>query len=184
LILKEICHRTGITLGEIKYLSPREVSLVFKTKINRKLLQQRVKACVFYWDLNGHEAVVGADYKKVMSEILGNQKLSDVDDFRGLTASMGKARGRVKILHSAKEVSKVEPGDILVAVMTRPDYVPAMKRAAAIITDEGGVTCHAAIISRELKIPCIIGTKIATKVLKDGMEVEVNANHSWVKIIK
>lgn len=184
LILKEICHRRGITLEEIKYLSPREVSLIFKNKINRKLLQQRIKACVFYWDLNGHEAVVGTDYKKVMSEILGNQKLSAVDDFRGLTASMGKARGRVKILHSAKEVNKVEQGDILVAVMTRPDYVPAMKRAAAIITDEGGVTCHAAIISRELGIPCIIGTKIATKVLKDGMEVEVNANHSWVKIIK
>jgi pyruvate,water dikinase len=119
-----------------------------------------------------------------MHEILGNKKLSDVDDFRGLTACMGKARGQVRIVHSAREVNKVEQGDILVAVMTRPDYVPAMKKAAAIITDEGGLTCHAAIISRELNIPCIIGTKIATKVLKDGMEVEVNANHSWVKIIK
>ena len=59
-----------------------------------------------------------------------------------------------------------------------------MKKASAIVTDEGGVTCHAAIVSRELKIPCIIGTKIATKVLKDGQLVEVNANHGWVKIIK
>jgi len=184
LILKEICRRTGITPEEIKYLSPREVSEIFKNKVNRKLLQQRIKACVFYWDLNGHEAVVGKDYKNVMHEILGNKKLSDVDDFRGLTACMGKARGQVRIVHSAREVNKVEQGDILVAVMTRPDYVPAMKKAAAIITDEGGLTCHAAIISRELNIPCIIGTKIATKVLKDGMEVEVNANHSWVKIIK
>ena len=84
----------------------------------------------------------------------------------------------------AKTMNKVKKGDILVAVMTRPDYLPAMKRAAAIVTDEGGVTCHAAILSRELGIPCIIGTKIATKVLKDGQLVEVNANHSWVKIIK
>jgi len=96
----------------------------------------------------------------------------------------GKATGTVKIVKSVKEMGKVNAGDILVAVMTRPDYIPAMKKAAAIVTNEGGVTCHAAIVSRELGIPCIIGTKIATDVLKDGMQVEVNANHGWVKIIK
>ncbi len=68
--------------------------------------------------------------------------------------------------------------------MTRPDYIAGIKKAAAIITDEGGVTCHAAIVSRELGIPCIIGTKIATKVLKDGDQVDVNANHGIIKIIK
>jgi pyruvate,water dikinase len=67
--------------------------------------------------------------------------------------------------------------------MTRPDYVPAMKKAAAIVTNEGGITCHAAIVSRELGIPCIIGTKIATEVFKDGDVVEVNANHGWVRRI-
>ena len=92
--------------------------------------------------------------------------------------------GTVKVLHSATEAYKVEKGDILVAVMTRPDYVPAMKLAAAIVTDEGGITCHAAIVARELHIPCIIGTKIATKVLKDGMKVEVNADHGWVKVLR
>jgi phosphoenolpyruvate synthase/pyruvate phosphate dikinase len=66
-------------------------------------------------------------------------------------------------------------GNILVCPMTLPDYVPAMKKARAIITNEGGITCHAAIISRELKIPCIVGTKIATQVLKDGDRVEVDA---------
>jgi pyruvate,water dikinase len=67
--------------------------------------------------------------------------------------------------------------------MTVPDLVSAMKRAAAIVTDEGGVTCHAAIISRELKKPCIIGTKVATKVFKDGDLVEVDANKGIVRII-
>ena len=67
--------------------------------------------------------------------------------------------------------------------MTDPRYVPAMKKAAAIVTDEGGITCHAAIVSRELKKPCIIGTKIATKVLKDGDEVEVDAEKGVVKKI-
>ena len=72
-------------------------------------------------------------------------------------------------------------GDILVTEMTTPDFVPAMKRASAIVTDKGGITCHAAIVSRELNIPCVIGTKIATKVFKDGDVVEVNATSGVVK---
>ena len=75
-------------------------------------------------------------------------------------------------------------GDILVTGMTRPEFVPLMKRSAAIITDEGGITCHAAIISRELGIPCIIGTKVATQVLKDGDMVEVDADKGIVRILK
>ena len=67
--------------------------------------------------------------------------------------------------------------------MTTVDYLPAMKKASAIVTDDGGITSHAAIISRELGIPCIVGTKIATKVLKDGDLVEVNANKGEVKIL-
>lgn len=81
-------------------------------------------------------------------------------------------------------MGKVQKGDILVAVMTRPDYIVGIKKAAAIVTDEGGITCHAAIVAREIGIPCVIATKIATKVLKDGDLVEVNANHGVVKIIK
>ena len=78
-------------------------------------------------------------------------------------------------------MSKMKPGDILVSKATNPNVVPAMKIAGAIITDEGGITCHAAIISRELKIPCVIGTKIATQVLKDGDKVEVDANNGIIK---
>ena len=65
--------------------------------------------------------------------------------------------------------------------MTRPEYVPLMKMAAAIVTDEGGITCHAAIVSRELKKPCVIGTQVATKVFQDGDMLEVNANHGMVR---
>jgi len=80
-------------------------------------------------------------------------------------------------------MSKMKQGDILVSIATDPDIVPAMKKAAAIVTEQGGVTSHAAIVSRELKIPCVIGTKIATKVLKDGMEVEVDANKGIVTVL-
>jgi pyruvate,water dikinase len=68
--------------------------------------------------------------------------------------------------------------------MTNPDYVPYMKIAAAIVTDEGGTTCHAAIASRELKVPCVVGTRIATKILKDGDVVEVDADNGIIRIIK
>ena len=182
--IEEISKRTKIPIDSLKYITQREVQMVFDGKLKEKEMLARKQNSVYYWDKKGMEAVVGKEADKVKETILGSKELGQIDDFRGLTASVGKAIGRVKILKSVTEISKVEQGDILVAVMTRPDYIPAMKKASAIVTDEGGITCHAAIVSRELKIPCIIGTKIATKVLKDGQLVEVNANHGWVKIIK
>ncbi len=99
---------------------------------------------------------------------------------KGLGASPGVATGKVKIVLSLDDLDKVEPGDILVTTMTTPDMVPAMKRAAAIVTDEGGMTCHAAIVSRELGVPAVVGTKEATKVLKDGMVVTVDGEKGVV----
>ena len=103
---------------------------------------------------------------------------------KGVCASLGIYRGPVKVILSGMHITEVKKGDVLVAPMTSPDYVIGMKKAGAIITDEGGITCHAAIVSRELKIPCIIGTKIATKVLKDGDLVEVDSAKGIVRIIK
>ncbi|MEK0369500.1 MAG: PEP-utilizing enzyme, partial [Nitrosopumilus sp.] len=99
-------------------------------------------------------------------------------------AFRGKVKARVKIVLTTKDINKVKQGDVLVAVMTFPNYISAMEKASAFVTNEGGILCHAAIISREMNKPCIIGTKIATKVLKDGDLVEVDANKGIVKIIK
>lgn len=184
LILGEMGRRIGVPIEELKYLSPREAGRILSEKPDRGLLQARRKNSVFYWDKEGHEAASGEQADEVKKKILGSLDLGAINDFRGLTACIGRATGKVKVVTSAKDVNKVEEGDILVAVMTRPDYVPAMKKAAAIVTDEGGITCHAAIVSRELQKPCIIGTKLATKVLKDGMDVEVDANHGMVKIMR
>ncbi len=93
---------------------------------------------------------------------------------KGIPASPGIGTGTVKVLKSPKEIDKVKAGDILVAPMTSPDYVPAMKKAVAIVTNEGGMTSHAAIVSREMGIPCVVGTKEGTKVLKDGDIITVN----------
>ncbi|MEW6408479.1 MAG: PEP-utilizing enzyme [Patescibacteria group bacterium] len=78
-------------------------------------------------------------------------------------------------------MAKMRKGDILVSIATDPDIVPAMKKASAIVTEQGGVTSHAAIVSREMRIPCVIGTKIATKVLRDGDLVEVDATKGLVR---
>ena len=88
---------------------------------------------------------------------------------KGLGASPGTASGKVKIILDIDELDKIKDGDIMVTTMTTPDMVPAMRRASGIITDEGGVTCHASIISRELGIPCVVGTGSATTTLKENV---------------
>ncbi len=99
---------------------------------------------------------------------------------QGSPASPGIASGVVKIITSVSEVGKVLPGDILVAPQTNPDYVPAMKKAKAIITEKGGRTSHAAIVSRELGIPAVVGAEGATKILKSGDTVTVNGKEGLV----
>jgi phosphoenolpyruvate synthase/pyruvate phosphate dikinase len=106
------------------------------------------------------------------------------DEIKGISAYLGKAKGIVKIIKHPSELGKINEGDILVAQMTFPAFISAMHKASAFVTDEGSITCHAAIVAREMKKPCIIGTKIATKVLKDGDLVEVDANKGIVRILE
>jgi len=134
---------------------------------------------------NGEQKVALVNHEKAQKEIedaLGRHEA--VDEVIGKIGAKGYARGHVKIVMNMAEEKKFLDGDILVTGMTRPEFVPLMKKAAAIITDEGGITCHAAIISRELKKPCIIGTKNASKVLHDGDLVEVDAEQGVVRIVK
>lgn len=98
----------------------------------------------------------------------------------GLGASPGSATGIVKVISSGKELDKIKQGDIMVTKMTMPDMVPGMRRAGAIVTDEGGMACHAAIVSRELGCPAVVGTKKATELLKDGMEITVDGSKGMV----
>ncbi|RDV83230.1 phosphoenolpyruvate synthase [Ammonifex thiophilus] len=113
---------------------------------------------------------------KIGGEEKKEERLSEAKVLvQGMGASPGIASGKVVLVKSFDDITRVKEGSVLVTTMTNPDMVPAMKRAAAIVTDEGGRTCHAAIVSRELGIPCIVGTKNATAVLKEGMEVTVDA---------
>ena len=112
------------------------------------------------------------------------QRVKGVLEIKGIIACKGYAKGIVKIVNDLPDLKKFERGDILVAPYTNPNMVPAMEKAAAIITNIGGLTSHAAIVSRELNKPCIIGTQNATQILSDGDIVEVDANVGIVRILK
>ena len=111
---------------------------------------------------------------KVVGSMQNVENQTTAPILKGISASPGIGTGIVKILKSPKEIDKISKGDVLVAPMTSPDYVPAMKKATAIVTDQGGMTSHAAIVSREMGIPCVVGTKNGTLILKDGDIVTVN----------
>ncbi len=121
---------------------------------------------------------------KPQSAAASETKAGDAKDakviLKGLGASPGIASGVVRLVTDKNQLGKIGKGDVLVTEMTSPDYVPAMKRASAIVTDAGGMTCHAAIVSRELGIPCIVGSKTATRVLKDGQTVTVDSKRGVV----
>lgn len=143
---------------------------------------KRIKnSYIFYFD--GTARLISD--KKVIKKILDIIKKSGRDDkIQGTVAYQGKVRGKVRVILEKKDLSNFKKGEIIVARSTMPDYTPFMKLAKAIITDEGGITCHAAIVSREMKIPCIVGAKIATQILKNGDLVEVDAERGIVKILK
>jgi pyruvate,water dikinase len=92
-------------------------------------------------------------------------------------------RGKARVLEDASRISELKEGEILVTYMTTIEFIPAFRKAAAVVTDEGGMSCHAAIISREFKLPCVVGTKVATRVLKTGDEIEVDATNGAVRIL-
>lgn len=117
--------------------------------------------------------------------VLGEEEVEDgIESITGTIACPGKVSGIVRVVMEIEDLVKIKDGDIMVTPMTNPNYMTALNRVGGIITDEGGITCHAAIVARELKKPCIIGTKIATKVFKDGDQVEVDADKGVVRIIK
>jgi phosphoenolpyruvate synthase/pyruvate phosphate dikinase len=155
---------------------------------NKKRIIKRAKGFCVLVNYSGKIEMEEVDFNKE-KKVINNYYLEksgrgDGKELKGQVGSPGKIKGVVKIVLKLDKSINLKAGEILVTGMTRPEFVPLMRRAAAIITDEGGITCHAAIISRELKKPCIIGTKIATRFLKDGDLVEVDANKGIVKLLK
>lgn len=191
-VAQRMFKETGISEDYIIYYTFHEFKkgLTYLKK-NKSLIENRTKGFINLVPYDGKivlQNLSPVDFQKskklIMDFYLKSHTTDNKEEIRGNIGSPGKIKGRVKIIMNAHNNPDFKKGDILVTGMTRPEFVPLMKKASAIITDEGGITCHAAIVSRELKKPCIIGTKIATKVLKDGDLVEVDANKGLVTIIK
>lgn len=188
LLLKEAGKRFGSKMIDLFFYTYDEIIELFNgRKVRKDIIAKRKKGYALISLKNRKILLTGKKFEKLYKEIVIQTK--KVKELSGQTAMKGRVRGKIRvILHNkrniSKEVAKFRKGEILVTEMTRPDTVLACRKAAAIITDEGGITSHAAIISRELKIPCVIGTKTATQVLKDGDLVEVNKVKGIVRIIK
>lgn len=160
-------------------MTPDELESVLNNKIiSIKNLEKRRDGCYFY--LLDNQIVFY--YNKLKN--LENYGTKELDTLKGEIACKGKAIGKAKIVNNVKQMSKFEKGDILFSINTNPILLPLIERAAAIVSDEGGILSHAAIIAREMNIPCVIGTKTGTKSFRDGDLVEVNADEGIVKILK
>ncbi len=212
-LLVELAKRYNLSHRLLLYLLPKEVNSEFFESLSNEKLQERKKGCTFFFELTEKDnsslkkdnisnkyywnkqeisgnisygmntrMVTGKEYVEYAAKLSPKEK-EKVTDLHGTCASTGTAIGKVRICKTKDDIEHFPEGFILVSSMTRPEFVPAMKKAKAIVTDEGGITCHAAIVSRELNKPCVIGTKIATKVLQDGMMVEVKASHGLVRIL-
>jgi phosphohistidine swiveling domain-containing protein len=189
--MKEIGKRKEIPFKDMCYYQAHEV---FDLLDNNKIIDAKVRSEGFMQYYHEKEnkltTMLGKEANDFIKPYINAKLDKNINEFSGVVVSKGDERysfitkGKVKIINTPRKMDHMQNGDILVAAMTSPDFIVAMRKASAIITDEGGMTCHAAIVSRELGVPCIVGTKIATKVLKDNDLVEIDAKKGIVRKVK
>ncbi|MCH7492710.1 hypothetical protein IID19_03945 [Patescibacteria group bacterium] len=183
---RELARRKGIKdWRNILYLLPWELEgfiLQKKPKIS-ELKKRRLFSCLIVDGTKPIRMLTGKKARAFYTKLGIERKTSRVKHIEGQCAYPGKVRGEVRVINSPVSMKKMKQGAVLVSQATSPDLLPAMKQAAAIVTSTGGLICHAAITARELKIPCVVGTKIVTEVLKDGDLVEVDATKGVVRKI-
>ena len=186
-LIDKIADANNWNSEDLRHLTLEELKKCFKSgaSLPIDIIEMRKNSIYFYF----HDKVITQNEVnselKTSGYILEKKSFdNDIAQISGAIANKGYARGKVKLIFNRKQLNNFQEGEILVAPMTSPWYVPIMEKAAAIITDEGGITCHAAIISREMNKPCIIGTKYATKFLKDGDLVEVDADRGIIRNLK
>ena len=181
--LAKMFNDKEITSKTTANLMPREIKqILYRVLPNPNELKKRNKPFIHYYDTDIH---IVTDKKKI-NEIksIVEKKVKQQDFVEGKTGNPGKAYGRVALVLSLYDLKKVKRGNVLVSSVTDPRYTPYMRKCKAVATDEGGMLSHAVITSRELNVPCIVGTKIGTRIFKDGDYVEVDADKGIVKILK
>ena len=187
-ILNEISRRFDYSAKELRFLSVNEIyDLLDGNTINKNIILDRMKAFIFIIDDKKSFVLSGDEAIGKFKELVNQEDHSSVREVKGKVAMTGKVIGKVTVFkwtdNMEEKIKQMGNDAILVTGQTRPQIMPLISKSRAIVTDEGGITSHAAIVSRELKIPCVIGTKIATQVFKDGDIVEVDANNGIVRIL-
>lgn len=181
-----ILERAGVNVKAAPYILLYEyVKGLDHLKEIKEDVEGRENGCIYVANPDLSYETEPCDFELALKELaeISEKRTEKSETLKGQIACKGKVTGIVRVIYDPHDDKGFQQGDILVTSMTRPEFVPIMKKSGAVVTNEGGITCHAAIVSRELNIPCIIGTKIATQFLKDGMEVEVDANVGIVKIL-
>lgn len=181
----EFAKRTTFSVPDLKLLTHTDIIKKLET-VDKKDLEARKIAYVFECTDTGISSLVG-DKALQLFDYLNTAQDVDQSILHGVLASPGTDyyfRGIARVILDIKHINRLKEGEILVTTMTSPDFVVGMKKAGAIVTDTGGILSHAAIVSRELRKPCIVGTGIATKVIKDGDIVELHCGRGTVKVIK
>lgn len=183
--LREFARRCRVSPALVQHLIPSEVGrlLAGEQRLARELPRRR-RFFLIDGTAGSVRTLAGQPAQRFLARHYRPPAVGKVTELAGQTACPGKAMGIVRIVNVPADMKKMKMGDILVSIATTPDIVSAMRKATAIVTNEGGITSHAAIVSRELGKPCVIGTKIATHVFKDGDKVEVDANKGVVRKIK
>lgn len=177
-ILKSLAKEKNLTYEQILYCTKEEI--LGKLPDVETIRQRTTKhTAVMY---KGEIKILINQAADEVDQLLQDNVL-DIKELKGAIACQGLVRGKAKLILNRNDFKKIETGDILVTFMTTPEMMIIMKRASAFVTDEGGITCHAAIIARELKKPCIIGTKIGTQLIKDNDLLEVDANQGIIRKI-
>jgi phosphoenolpyruvate synthase/pyruvate phosphate dikinase len=180
-LLNEISSRLGTSFEETIYLMPFEIKEGLSgKKVNLSEIRERLNKYALVMEEGIINLYTG---EEVETHRVGTE-VKEKDHLKGMSASQGKVIGKVKIIKDRTQLHRLEEGDILITKLTTPDFVMAMGKAAAIVTDIGGLTSHAAIVSRELAIPCVVGTETATKTFKDGDLIEVDATNGIVRKIQ
>jgi phosphohistidine swiveling domain-containing protein len=185
--LEKLSTRTGVLVGDLQWYTEPELQALLRKGVVLSLREIRTRQKYYVLRMVGGKLrlYTGKEAHALLRQELPRVRVQRVDILRGVTACPGKPRrGVVRVIKKQADIEKMRRGDILVSPMTTPRLMEAVKHAAAIVTDEGGVTCHAAIVSRELHIPCIIGTKTASHVLHDGDRVLVDATAGIVRRLR
>jgi phosphohistidine swiveling domain-containing protein len=182
-IAQEVASRSGANNDLARFIGIKEVENYLRKGVipsNRILSTRRQYFIVTNKGILSEKLDY---YLKKQAYSLKKIDVSGAKIIKGSPAYPGKIKGVVRIIKNKDSFDKLNNGEILVTSMTTPDFLPIIKKAVAFITDEGGITCHAAIAAREMRKPCIIGTKIATQILKDGDLIEADADKGIINIL-